>query len=78
MFLDLPEDFHPGEKHNARYEHCEALVGRYFQEMGPNLYALYNALTDYVSHPIRQSQTAQLKQCESAKVQAILTKSPRF
>lgn len=77
MFLDLPEDFHPGEKHNARYEHCEALVGRYFQEMGPNLYALYNALTDYVSHPIRQSQNRTVKTTrERAKVQAILNKIP--
>lgn len=77
MFLDLPEDFHPGEKHNARYEHCEALVGRYFQEMGSNVYALYNALTDYVSHPIRQSQNRTNKTLrERAKVQAILKKIP--
>lgn len=79
MFLDLPEDFHPAEKGNARYDYCEALVGRYFKEMGPNLYALYNALTDYVSHPIRQSQNRTVKTTrERSKVQAILNKCEAY
>ncbi len=79
MFLDLPEDFHPGEKFNARYEHCETLVGRYFKEMGMNLYALYNALTDYVSHPTRQSQNRTVKTTrERAKVQSILNKCEAY
>ena len=73
QFLNLPEDFHPGETHNARYEHCEVLIKRYFEEMGFNLYALYNALTDYVSHPIKKSKNVTAKVTrERAKIQQIL------
>ena len=44
-----------------------------------NLYALYNALTDYVSHPTRQSQNRTVKTTrERAKVQSILNKCEAY
>ena len=72
QFLNLPEDFDMDQP-NARFEHCCTLAGRYFEEMGHNLYALYNALTDYVSHPIKKSKNPTAKTTrERAKIQQVI------
>ena len=41
------------EKRNVRYETMMTLWNDYKREMGANVYALYNAMTHYVSHPFK-------------------------
>ena len=41
------------EKRNARYETMMTLWKQYRMEMGQNVYALYNAMTHYISHPAK-------------------------
>ena len=43
-------------RRNVRLDHCIDLWHQYRSEMGDNVYALYNVLTDYVSRPIKDSK----------------------
>ena len=44
----------PNARSNARYNHLVELWDKYRAEFGQNVYALYNALTDYVTHPHKE------------------------
>lgn len=46
------------EKHAARGKHFLEQAKSYFEELGPNAYALFNALTDFASFPDGQSMTS--------------------
>lgn len=43
-------------RENARLRYCLNLWEQYRREMGSNAYALYNVMTDFVSHPMRESK----------------------
>lgn len=46
------------DRHNARLERCMNLWGQYKGELGSNVYALYNVLKHYVSHPDKRYKNA--------------------
>ena len=45
------------DRHVARAEHFLEQAGSYYRDLGPNAYALFNALTDFASFPDGSSMT---------------------
>ena len=45
------------DKHTARAEHFLEQAQSYYRDLGPNAYALFNALTDFASFPDGRSMT---------------------
>ena len=45
------------DKHVARAEHFQEHARSYYRDLGPNAYALFNALTDFASFPDGRSMT---------------------
>jgi hypothetical protein len=43
-------------RENARLSYCLKLWEQYRGEMGSNAYALYNVMTDFISHPMREGK----------------------
>jgi hypothetical protein len=73
-FLGIKECEHgETERRNSRLEQCLYLWRMYKAEMGDNAYALYNALTDYVSNPRKQYKNeAQATLLQRNKLQKLL------
>lgn len=57
LLINEPSDMEPGSPIAREWEvlsqHLGALCSRYKEELGENAYAVFNAITDFASHPLK-------------------------